>query len=355
MILSMCMITAVHAQQSNTFMYSKSGDLQTLSSTDANNIHVSVTSTLNDPLEIWQGDTRMILSHKIDQKRYIVSLPGWDTVGVLNDNEHTLWLKGKTYTVQTRDSGFVYLEGSDHTIQVFYFESPGNSLRGVKIMKEPETDPLLTLVASYHVVSVFDKQKMARMKSQATRFGIKGGLNSAGQSGTVNSEPTNKGGLLLGFYFDAPLSRVLHIQPEVVYSAQGGKEKFVTSRGSVIGEATTSLSYLNIPVMAKIYIGKVVNLYFGPQFGVLLSGSQEGRIYGEAIDNDIMEIYRTFDLSLCGGLGVETYGGFGFSVRLNYGKTDLYKEDAMLAPGIELPPLSNYVTQFSLNFRLNKL
>ncbi len=193
--------------------------------------------------------------------------------------------------------------------------------------------------------------------AQSSHFGAKGGLNLAILSGTVNMEPKYKPGLMLGFYLDAAVTEKFHIQPELVYSSQGAKIEYTDSPapGSrVVGETTTSLSYINIPVMAKIYLGKVVNLQLGPQVGILVSATDKGTIQGDVIDDDLKDIFKGVDFSFATGIGLNLPSGVNFGGRLIFGLSNLNKDNGQIAPGIERPALTNGVIQFSLGVPLAK-
>lgn len=139
-------------------------------------------------------------------------------------------------------------------------------------------------------------------------------------------EPHYKSGLLLGVYIDAVVTEKFHIQPELVYSSQGARIEYPDSPrpgARIVGETTTNLSYINIPVMAKVYLGRVVNLQFGPQFGILVSATDKGRIDGVLVDDDLKEIFKGVDFSLAVGLGVNFPSGINLGGRLIFGVSNV--------------------------------
>lgn len=170
-------------------------------------------------------------------------------------------------------------------------------------------------------------------------------------------EPHYKSGLLLGVYIDAVVTEKFHIQPELVYSSQGARIEYPDSPrpgARIVGETTTNLSYINIPVMAKVYLGRVVNLQFGPQFGILVSATDKGRIDGVLVDDDLKEIFKGVDFSLAVGLGVNFPSGINLGGRLIFGVSNVNKYTDQIAPGIERPALNNNVIQFTFGAPLAK-
>jgi hypothetical protein len=129
--------------------------------------------------------------------------------------------------------------------------------------------------------------------AQDFSFGIKAGANFAaiGKSDEplfdpadafdvpelnfVSSSGGDNGGLTaiyFGVYAEIPVSEAFSIQPELLYSRQGGTQdgSLVFQEGNVNYESTFNLSYLTVPIMAKFYVAKGLSLEAGPQIGFLL-------------------------------------------------------------------------------------
>lgn len=195
--------------------------------------------------------------------------------------------------------------------------------------------------------------------SQKAGFGIKAGGNMAILSGTFNhpdSWTVFKRGLHFGLFGDFRVAKAIALQPEIVYSAQGFRK---ITWGN---EITTSLNYLNIPVMAKIYLGKSFYLQTGPQLGILLSAREKGNGFqGTAfqfeIDENVKKDYKSSDLSICFGLGVDLLKRFSISGRYNLGLTNLDNGPNSQAnrDRANLGPLTSRVLQFSFGVKLGKV
>jgi hypothetical protein len=187
-----------------------------------------------------------------------------------------------------------------------------------------------------------------QLQAQTSSFGAKIGLNSSILSGTVNMEPDYKSGLMMGIYLDGAVSKRFHIQPELFYSSQGAKISYRN------GGTTTQLSYINLPVVAKLYLGSVLNLQLGPQIGFLVSATDKGKVNGTTVNDDLMDIFNGMDFSLATGIGLDFPGGVNVGARLVFGLSNINKDRGYIAPGITRPPLTNGVIQFALGVPLAK-
>lgn len=133
------------------------------------------------------------------------------------------------------------------------------------------------------------------LSSQAQiKFGIKGGLNlpSLDAQGGINAiSAENATGWHGGLMLELKLP-IIGIQADVLYSQTGFD-------GATIGATTADLqnTTLDIPVVAKFYILKVLNIQAGPQFSFITS-SKHGV-------NDIKDQVENKAFGFVAGLGVE--------------------------------------------------
>lgn len=97
--------------------------------------------------------------------------------------------------------------------------------------------------------------------ASAQKWGIRAGVNISDITG--NGWDTDaKTGLYVGAYKEIPLVKsLLFIQPEVQYSQEGFSTDF--------GDA--KLDYLTVPILAKVYVVKLLSFETGPQFGFLVN------------------------------------------------------------------------------------
>ncbi|CAM4074412.1 MULTISPECIES: porin family protein [Flavobacterium] len=171
----------------------------------------------------------------------------------------------------------------------------------------------------------------ATMQAQSVRFGFKGGLNFANQTGSeirVNSTNYKTDAITSyhgGLIAEIKLTEGFAIQPELLYSTVGASYK------NAVEEFENELGYLSIPVMAKISLGKAVSLDLGPQASILLSEKNK-------FDAKNAE---TFDFGLAGGLSFNITDNFFLQGRYVLGLTDASKE----------AQVKNSVVQVSAGFK----
>ena len=176
----------------------------------------------------------------------------------------------------------------------------------------------------------------------AQDFGVKAGYNYSTFSGETSSISTIEGlsGFYIGGLVDLPISDVLSIQPELIFSRQG-----VALRQEIkgfgfnvsINNADIRLDYLNIPVMAKVNLGPFF-LQGGVQFGFLVGKPELGRYItnvrvGTLLDKDS---YNSFDFGVGAGLGFNFNRRFFAEARYTHSLTNVFdpNDDYFKASGI---------------------
>ena len=92
------------------------------------------------------------------------------------------------------------------------------------------------------------------------------------------------------------------------------------------------MSYVDVPVLAKVDIVPGFYLFAGPQASFLVSGKarvEAGVLGFDAYqqDFDIKDQFRPVDFSVTGGLGYQSNGGFGLSAGYDYGLSSLAKSN----------------------------
>jgi opacity protein-like surface antigen len=153
-------------------------------------------------------------------------------------------------------------------------------------------------------------------QAQLVKFGLKGGVNYANQTGseiTVNSSNYDTSAITsyhAGLVAEIKIVDKFSIQPELLYSTQGASYK------NAFEEFNNELGYLSIPVMAKIYLNKTVSLEVGPQASFLLS---------ERNNFDTKDA-STFDFAVAGGLGINLTKNFFLQGRYGLGLTEASKD-----------------------------
>jgi hypothetical protein len=158
--------------------------------------------------------------------------------------------------------------------------------------------------------------------------GIKGGLNYS-KLNVDNLTTKGETGYHAGAFALFRFAKV-GLQPEVILSQQG----------SSVSVADWQLSYINFPVILKIYLAAGVNLQLGPQFGFVSK---------EELDNtSTADIVKSSDISAGLGLGWEAPFGLTADARYNIGITDN-------SSGTTSNAVKNQVFQLSVGFKIIRL
>lgn len=147
-------------------------------------------------------------------------------------------------------------------------------------------------------------------------FGVKGGVNFSTINGDFEGSPESRTGYHLGLLAEVPLSDRFSIQPEVLYSAQG----FDVVEREDAENLEYKLDYINVPVLAKVYLIQGLSIEAGPQIGFLVNEE-----IGDAnLDEDQ---FKSIDFSL--GMGASyKFNKFFVSGRYNLGVSDIYDNGA---------------------------
>lgn len=162
------------------------------------------------------------------------------------------------------------------------------------------------------------QDKSSNKESMSPSFGIKGGVNLATVTGSDFDSPDSRTSFHVGLVGEVPIADILSIQAEVLYSGQGFDFRPLPGGD----KAEFQLDYINVPVLAKVYVFKGLSLEVGPQFGFLVN---------EKIDfksgNDIdLDDAKKFDFGVAGGLTFQTDMGLFASGRYVYGVTNIYDD-----------------------------
>ncbi|HLX90308.1 MAG TPA: porin family protein [Puia sp.] len=149
-------------------------------------------------------------------------------------------------------------------------------------------------------------------QAQNISFGAKAGLNIASLSGSDVSGATSRVSFHIGGLAQIPLTGMLSLQPELVYSSQGAK---INANGS---QETLSLGYLNLPILLKYSTSVGVYFESGLQFGLDLSG----KVSANGTSTDVKKDVNSLDVSWPIGAGYLTSMNLGFDARYNLGLTN---------------------------------
>lgn len=173
-------------------------------------------------------------------------------------------------------------------------------------------------------------------------YGVKGGWNITNIS---NADAKNKMSIHLGGFAEWRINDYFGIQPELLYSRQGYRDK-ATVDGETI-KTRLRVNYLNIPVLAKLYVLDDLSVDLGPQFGFALNAKNRTKSGGHVTKNKITN-FNTFDFSFAIGASYQM-DDFMFSARYNIGLTNIFDKNDVGGNR------KNHVFQLSVGYSLNNL
>lgn len=201
-------------------------------------------------------------------------------------------------------------------------------------MKSTKTVLVVALVAFASVA--FGQAQLA--------IGVKAGPNFAkiNTDATLGENYKSRTGFHGGAFVLVKLTKI-GIQPEVIFSQQGSKVEVPT-----LGDREIKYSYMNIPIMFKLYTVAGINLQLGPQFGFVTKAEEVFTpIAGAKTTTDVKNSLKGSDLSLGIGLGWDLPFGLSIDGRYNLGLSKVNDSGS--------DDVKNQVIQVSLGYKLIKL
>lgn len=168
----------------------------------------------------------------------------------------------------------------------------------------------------------------AKVEAQVTfKPGLRGGLNlshftkddiydnfyydSNGNyfSGESNTDYNSKTDFYIGFYGALKLTKYYTLQPEVDYSRQGSKIKFVNRDNRLVSDQI-DFSYLSLAVVNKFTFTEKFNVHVGPTIDIIVDNNFP-------TDSDL-------DLAFVLGAGYNFTPNFGLEARVKKGIIPAY-------------------------------
>lgn len=154
------------------------------------------------------------------------------------------------------------------------------------------------------------------------RFGVKGGVNFATVTGDDFDSPDSRTSFHVGVLGEFPLADMFSLQAEALYSGQGFESDFTGAGGDKV---EYQLDYINVPVLAKVYLTTGLSLEVGPQFSFKVNEEIDADPNDNPGDFDL-DAAKDFDFGVAGGISFRTPGGFFASGRYTYGLTDIIED-----------------------------
>nr|WP_297307404.1 porin family protein [uncultured Flavobacterium sp.] len=181
-------------------------------------------------------------------------------------------------------------------------------------------------------------------QAQGFSIGPKVGANFSSIKGVENIK--SKTGYYVGAFAEINFTDNFSIQPEVLYTAQGGKFSSVSiPEGSLESDVTNS--YVSVPVMFKYRLIAGLAVEVGPKFDFLTKS--QTKLHKLKIDSK--DAYQSFNLGLGVGLSYRLPLGLSIDARYNIGLSKLNKDISIAGTPSSGDNLKNDVFQIGVGFR----
>ena len=190
----------------------------------------------------------------------------------------------------------------------FITQRTGNFAIRMKVLAIVMLAAISNVWSQQTVVSTSQEEEIPKY-----RWGAKGGFNSASEY-SDNGSTNARTGLHLGIFVESTLSNKVDIQPELVYSMQGGSDN---------NDITDKFDYINVPVIFKIYtnMSRTFSIDVGPQLGYMISAKYTHK--GTTTDIYDYSSLNKVDAAICAGISYKFNQKFNFSFRINYSVTKI--------------------------------
>jgi len=177
-----------------------------------------------------------------------------------------------------------------------------------------------------------------RLSQGEFALGIKGGLNFANvNTSSAGATYDARTGYNAGAFMLLKFGKI-GVQPEVLFSQQGTKVKYYG------GSFDQNFSYVNIPVIVKLYTVAGINIQVGPQFGFL---TNDPVVQDPITNQNVKADVKKSDISAALGLGWDLPFGLTIDARYNLGLTKINNQAGS-------DDAKNQVWQLSVGYKLFK-
>ncbi|MEL4307567.1 porin family protein [Joostella sp. CR20] len=169
------------------------------------------------------------------------------------------------------------------------------------------------------IIAILFVGTVAHAQSWSDKFqlGARGGLNFASVAGDDIDSPDHRTSFYAGLVAEAPLSERFSLQPEVFYSGQG----FDLNDE----DAEFQVDYIQVPLLAKVYLAEGFNLHAGPQVGFKVNEEIDFQPTDDAGDFDTDQI-NDIDFQLTGGAEYKFNNGLFLQARYSYGLSEIVED-----------------------------
>lgn len=183
---------------------------------------------------------------------------------------------------------------------------------------------------------------IVQVQAQGISFMPKAGLNLANMT---KVDGNVRAGINIGAGVEFGITPMFAIESGLFYSMQGAEDEALGIKGTIKND------YLNIPVLAKVYVYEGLNFFAGPQLGFLVNAKGKLQENKASIQSDMKDYYNKVDFGLTLGAGYVTPIGLLFSISYNIGFANVLNDAGQSLFGIESS--KNSVFQFNVGWKFS--
>ncbi len=155
------------------------------------------------------------------------------------------------------------------------------------------------------------------------QLGARGGVNFSTITGDGFEDPKSRTSFYAGLVAETFIAEKFALQGEVFYSGQGFDIEEISFAGiPLTPEAEFQIDYIQVPLLAKIYLIEGLNIHAGPQFGFKINEEVDIDPTGDGGDFDTNRI-KDFDFQLAAGAEFKLTSGFFIQARYTYGFSEI--------------------------------
>ena len=171
--------------------------------------------------------------------------------------------------------------------------------------------------------------------SYGQEFGIKAGLNVNALRINDLTEGTAESttGYHAGVFANFPVTSKFAVQPELLYSQDGGKYELLRYMDVPLRYTTEiKTQNISIPVMFQYRIMSRIYAEAGPEFNIIVGKNAKiseltQQITPNLIQNSIKDQLKNFNFGLGIGAGVDIISGLGVNLRYVAGLSNISSDD----------------------------
>jgi len=147
------------------------------------------------------------------------------------------------------------------------------------------------------------------LNAQGVKIGVKAGANINKMSGVSFSDAYNLS-YQVGGFLEIDFSKKIGIQPEILFSQSqtntvSGFNSIYTGISNAVSGTAVKYNQLNIPILLRYNIGKLLTINAGPQYSIVINQNENLLVNGK-------NAFKSGDFSLVSG------------VQLNLGSLRVY-------------------------------